>query len=235
MTPPAGNTTSRRDLPTDTDCWIFDLDNTLHPSSNGLLAAISARMTGFVADLLDLDHPSALIVQKQLFRDHGTTLRGLMNDHGVAPRIFHEHVNSVDYDMVETDTRLAEALDRLPGRKLVFTNSSADHAEQVIERLGISAHIEGVFDAEAAEYRSKPDPVPYAMLVDRFDVQPHRSIMVEDIAPNLAPAAALGMTTVWLRVDDLPNPHWTAPGPDADYVHHETDDLIAWLNRTVVF
>lgn len=211
------------------DWWLFDLDNTLHPATNGLQAAISVRMTRFVADLLDLDPPAALTVQKQLFRDHGTTLRGLMNDHGVAPDAFYEYVNGVDYDVVAPDARLAAVLARLPGRKLVFTNASARHAEQVVERLGIAAHVDGVFDAEAASYRAKPDPQAYAMLVERFGVAPQRAVMVEDIARNLAPAAALGMTTVWLRPVDLPDPHWAAPEPDTDYVHHETDDLPAWL------
>jgi putative hydrolase of the HAD superfamily len=214
-----------------TECWLFDLDNTLHPASNGLQAAISARMTRFVADLLDLDHQAALAVQKRLFREHGTTLRGLMSDHGVAPDAFYEYVNGVDYDVVARDARLTEALARLPGRKLVFTNASARHAEQVIERLGVAAHVDGVFDAEAAGYRAKPDPAAYDMLVARFAVTPARSVMVEDIARNLAPAAALGMTTVWLRPVDLPDPHWAAPEPGADYIHHETDDLAGWLER----
>jgi putative hydrolase of the HAD superfamily len=211
------------------DWWLFDLDNTLHPAANGLQAAISSRMTRFVADLLDLEHQAALVVQKQLFRDHGTTLRGLMNDHGVVPDAFYEYVNGVDYDVVAPDTRLAAILARLPGRKLVFTNASARHAEQVIDRLGIAPHVDGVFDAEAASYRAKPDPQAYASLVERFGVTPRNAVMVEDIARNLAPAAALGMTTVWLRPTDLPDPHWAAPEPGCGYVHHETDDLPAWL------
>jgi putative hydrolase of the HAD superfamily len=215
---------------TDTDWWLFDLDNTLHPSSNGLQAAISLRITRFVAELLDLDHQAALLVQKQMFRDHGTTLRGLMNDHGVAPEIFYEFINGVDYGVVDPDHRLADAIGRLPGRKIVFTNACARHAEQVIERLGMVAHVDGVFAAETAAYRAKPDPLAYAMLVDRFAVAPARAVMVEDIARNLAPAAALGMTTVWLRPEGLPDPHWAAPDADADYVHHETDDLVAWLD-----
>ena len=213
-----------------TEWWLFDLDNTLHPSTNGLQASISSRMTRFVAELLDLEHQAALLVQKQLFRDHGTTLRGLMNDHGVAPDAFFEFVNGVDYGVVDPDHRLAGSIGRLPGRKIVFTNASLRHAEQVIERLGIGHHVDGVFAAETAAYRAKPDPMAYTMLVDRFAVAPGRAVMVEDIARNLAPAAALGMTTVWLRPEGLPDPHWAAPDADADYVHHETDDLAAWLD-----
>lgn len=215
--------------------WVFDLDNTLHPASNGLVSAISARMTEFVADLLDLDHDSALVEQKRLFRDHGTTLRGLMDDHGVVPDRFYEHVNGVDYGVVAADARLAAVLARLPGRKLVFTNAAVRHAEQVIERLGIGAQIDTIFGAEGADYRAKPDPAAYDLLVARHDVRPQRAVMIEDIARNLAPAAALGMTTVWLRPAGTPDPHWAAPEPDSDYVDHETDDLVAWLERIAEF
>jgi putative hydrolase of the HAD superfamily len=211
------------------DWWLFDLDNTLHPASNGLQAAISTRMTQFVAELLDLEHAAALIVQKELFRDHGTTLRGLMDAHGVAPQHFFEYVNGVDYGVVDPDHRLAGAIERLPGRKIVFTNAAVRHAEQVIERLGIAGHIDGVFAAETAGFRAKPDPQAYRMLVDHFAVMPQRAVMVEDIARNLAPAAALGMTTVWLRPPGAPEQHWMAPDETADYVHHETDDLPGWL------
>jgi putative hydrolase of the HAD superfamily len=216
------------------DWWVFDLDNTLHPAENGLQASISARITRFVADFLGLEPAAALIKQKQMFRDHGTTLRGLMNDHGVVPDLFFDYINGVDYDVVAPNSRLAAVLARLPGQKLVFTNASARHAEQVIERLGIASHIDGVFDAEAAAYRAKPDPAAYTMLVDRFGVAPQRAVMVEDLARNLAPAAALGMTTVWLRALDQPDPHLAAPDADADYVHHETDDLLAWLETFAV-
>ncbi|CAN0333944.1 unnamed protein product, partial [Discosporangium mesarthrocarpum] len=211
------------------DFWVFDLDNTLHPSTNGLQAAISARMTRFVAELLDLGHHDALTVQKQLFRDHGTTLRGLMDAHGVDPNAFFSFVNGVDYDVVDPDHRLADAIAGLPGHVIIFTNAATRHAEQVVERLGIGSHVDGIFAAETADFRAKPDPHAYAMLVDRFSVRPDRAVMVEDIARNLAPAASLGMTTVWLRPADQPEQPWMAPEPDADYVHHETIDLAAWL------
>ncbi|MEK9660816.1 MAG: pyrimidine 5'-nucleotidase [Alphaproteobacteria bacterium] len=211
------------------DFWVFDLDNTLHPASNGLQAAISSRMTRFVAELLDLGHLDALMVQKQLFRDHGTTLRGLMDAHGVEPHAFFDFVNGVDYDVVDRDHRLADAIASLPGHVIIFTNAATRHAEQVVERLGIGGHVDGIFAAETADFRAKPDPHAYAMLIDRFAVRPERAVMVEDIARNLAPAASLGMTTVWLKPVGEPEQHWMAPEPEANYVHHETIDLAAWL------
>ena len=213
----------------DTECWVFDLDNTLYPASNGLMAEVSSRMTLFVARVLDVAADEALVEQKQLYRKHGTTLRGLMDEYAVDPWSFLDFVHQVDYGQVDPSPRLAEALLALPGRKIVFTNASTKHAERVLDRLGVAHHFEGVFDVAAASWQPKPHPTAYQTLVERHQITPARSVMVEDIAPNLEPAAALGMTTVWLRHKDATAPAWTTPGEASDYVHHKIGNLIEWL------
>ena len=213
----------------DSECWVFDLDNTLYPASNGLMAEVSSRMTLFVANVLGVAADEALVEQKQLYRKHGTTLRGLMEKYAVDPWSFLDFVHQVDYGQVDPSPHLAEALLALPGRKIVFTNASTKHAERVLDRLGIAHHFEGVFDVAAAEWQPKPHPKAYQTLVERHQITPARSVMVEDIAPNLEPAAALGMTTVWLHHEDATAPAWTAPGETSDYVHHKIGNLIEWI------
>ncbi len=213
----------------DSECWVFDLDNTLYPASNGLMADVSARMTQFVAGVLGVAADEALIEQKQLFRKHGTTLRGLMENHAVDPWAFLDFVHQVDYGLVDPSPRLADALRALPGRKVVFTNASVQHAEQVLDRLGIADQFQGIFDVAAALWQPKPHPTAYETLVERHQIMPERSVMVEDIAPNLEPAATLGMTTVWIDHQDPHAPAWTLPGAASDYVHHKISDLTDWL------
>lgn len=121
----------------DSECWVFDLDNTLYPASNGLMAEVSSRMTLFVAQVLGVAADEALVEQKQLYRKHGTTLRGLMDEYAVDPWSFLDFVHQVDYGQVDPSPRLAEALLALPGRKIVFTNASTKHAERVLDRLGV--------------------------------------------------------------------------------------------------
>lgn len=212
------------------ETWVFDLDNTLYPASCGLMAEVSHRMTGYVADLLGVDREAALIEQKRLFREHGTTLRGLMDRFEVDPIAFMDHVHDVDYSCVAPSTRLAASLAALPGRKIVYTNASAAHAEAVLERLGIAHAFDGVFDVIAADYRPKPDPLSYSVLAERFAFAPERAVMVEDIAHNLAPAHALGMTTVWVRPADAVDPYWATQDETADYVHHRVEDIEHWLD-----
>jgi putative hydrolase of the HAD superfamily len=120
---------------------------------------------------------------------------------------------------------LGEALASLPGRKLVFTNASVAHAERVLRRLGVEHHFHDVFDIVAAGFRPKPEPEIYRKLVDRHLIEPRRTVMVEDMARNLSPAAALGMTTVWVRTGSA----WGALGAEAADIHYVIEDLTPWL------
>jgi putative hydrolase of the HAD superfamily len=207
------------------DTWVFDLDNTLYPASCNLFDQIHRRMGEFIAALLQVDLAEAKLLQKQYFREHGTTLRGLMTVHGIDPRAFLDHVHEIDLSPVPPDVALQAALASLPGRKLVFTNGSVRHAENVLGHLGIEGHFSGILDVEGCNLVPKPDPAGYAELVRRFGIVPARAAMVEDMAKNLVPAAALGMTTVWLRgtID------WAVEGAEGDHVHHVVDALAPWL------
>jgi putative hydrolase of the HAD superfamily len=152
-------------------------------------------------------------------------MRGLMDLHGMDPAPFLAHVHDIDVTVLDAAPALGEALAALPGRKLVFTNASTAHAERVLRRLGIDHHFHDVFDIVAADFRPKPEPEIYRKLVDRHVIEPRRTVMVEDMARNLTPAAALGMTTVWVRTGS----DWGAFGAEAAHIHHVVDDLATWL------
>jgi len=180
------------------DCWIFDLDNSLYPASADLFALIDRRMTAFIERLLGCDRAEAFRVQKGYFRDHGTTLAGLMREHGVDPHDFLGFVHDIDLARISADPRLVAALDRLPGRKLVFTNGDESYARRVLEKLGLGNAFDGLHDIHAMDYVPKPDPGAYARMCARWGIDPTHALFVEDMARNLAPAKALGMTTVWI-------------------------------------
>ena len=204
--------------------WVFDLDNTLYPAACDLFSQIDWRMTAFIAEALSLPPDEARPLQKALFRRHGTTLRGLMVEHGLEPSAFLDFVHDIDYAPVLACDRLKAAMAALPGEKLIFTNGTVRHAERVLERLGLDG-FSGIFDIVAADYMPKPDPAPYASFVKRHAIDPRRAAMVEDIARNLVPAAALGMTTVWVAG----GPDWAKAGSEDGHIHHATDDLAGWL------
>ncbi|MFQ5958758.1 MAG: pyrimidine 5'-nucleotidase [Alphaproteobacteria bacterium] len=220
--------TNRRPFP-HLDTWIFDLDNTLYPARYNLFELVDRRIAAFIARALDLDLAAARRVQKDYFASYGTTLRGLMLNHGIDPEAFLAFVHDIDVSRVPPSPELDGALARLDGRKLIFTNASTSHAEKVIARLGVAHHIEAIFDITDAGYLPKPHPETYAALLARHRVDPRAAAMVEDIARNLAPAAALGMTTVWVQSDSA----WGREGSDGVAIDHVIDDLAEWLSEIV--
>jgi putative hydrolase of the HAD superfamily len=178
--------------------WIFDLDNTLYPASTRLFELIDERMGAYVQRVLGCDPAEAKRVQKGYFRDHGTTLTGLLTHHKVDPHHFLDDVHAIPLDRIAPDHRLGEALRRLPGRRFLFTNGNDSYAARVLAAIGIERDFHGVIDIHACTYRAKPDPHGYRLLVERFGIDPTRAVLVEDMAKNLAPAKAMGMTTVWV-------------------------------------
>jgi putative hydrolase of the HAD superfamily len=180
------------------ESWIFDLDNSLYSPASDLFALIDVRMGQYIQRLLGCDAEEAHRVQKGHFLAHGTTLAGLMRDHGVDPHEFLDFVHDIDLARITADPVLVSALDRLPGRKFVFTNADEGHARRVLGRLGLANAFDGMHDIHAMSYVPKPNPQGYAAMCERHGIDPARALFVDDMARNLAPAKALGMTTVWL-------------------------------------
>lgn len=208
------------------DTWLFDLDNTLYPPECELMGRVSKRMTDFVARQTGLSWDEARALQKRYYHEHGTTLAGMMAHHGVDPAAYIAEVQDVGVDCVRPDPELGLALERLPGRRLVFTNAGGAYAERVLDRLGISPLFEDIFHIEASDYIPKPQPEAFARMVERHGVTPRRCAFFEDTEWNLAPAALLGMTTVLVRPD--------AEASQAAFVDHRTADLTAFLSEALV-
>jgi putative hydrolase of the HAD superfamily len=207
------------------ETWIFDLDNTLYPATASLYGEVEARMNEFIMTELKLDREAAQTLRKRFFELHGTTLRGLMLDYGLAPQRFLDYVHELDLSVLPRDARLAGAIAALPGRKLIFTNATVRHAERVLKHLGLGNSFGVIHDIVACDYLPKPDPSGYRVLIERHGIAAGRAAMIEDMAKNLVPAAALGMTTIWISG----GPHATAADATAAHIHHVVEDLAAFL------
>jgi putative hydrolase of the HAD superfamily len=216
------------------DTWVFDLDNTLYPASCRLFDQIDVRMGEYVAQLLGVDYSEAKLRQKQLFYKYGTTLRGLMVEHGVQPDGFLDYVHDIDHTPVPPNRALNAALHALPGRKLVFTNGTVSHAEKVLARIGVTHHFGDIFDIVQSEYIPKPEMEPYRKFAAQTGIRPGTSAMFEDIARNLEVPHELGMTTVLVvsaENRDAEHLNRATGGTDKAHIHHVTDDLAGFLGR----
>lgn len=220
----------------DTQVWIFDLDNTLYPAESNLFGQVDVRMGEFIADYLGVPYEEARYLQKHYYRSYGTTLSGLMSVHDMKPGPFLDYVHDIDLAPVPELPRLAAAIDKLPGRKLIFTNGTVAHAERVARKLGVLDLFEGIFDIVAADYVPKPDKTAYDAMLARHGVVPEVAAMFEDMPHNLEAPHAMGMTTVLVHSSYYDHPiqqkikEWSEP---PEHVHHMTEDLTGFLDAII--
>jgi len=217
-----------------TDTWIFDLDNTLYPADCNLFAQIDQKMGEFVARLLGVPFEQARHLQKTYYRQFGTTLNGLMLVHKIDPKPFLDYVHDIDLGPVDAHPELADAISRLPGRRLIYTNGSRRHAERVAEKLGVLHLFEDICDIESSDYTPKPERSAYDAMLKAHGVEPLGAAMFEDMPHNLEAPHALGMTTVLVHSSYLDHPiqlqvkGWTEP---PEHIHHMTEDLRTFLEE----
>ena len=212
--------------------WVFDLDNTLYPRTSDLFAQIDWKMTDFVADLLGIDRESARAEQKALYRQHGTTLRGLMEKYGIDPHAFLERVHDIDYSPVAPNPALGEMIAALPGRAHIFTNGDVPHARRTTDRLGITERFESVFDIVAADLEPKPARAPYERFLEVTGIDPGRAAMFEDMPRNLTVPRSLGMATVLVLPTGFQGTEsqaWEHEVERADEIDFATDHLDQFL------
>jgi putative hydrolase of the HAD superfamily len=215
------------------DTWVFDLDNTLYPSECNLFAQVDMRMGAFIADYLGVPFEEARYLQKHYYRRFGTTLSGLMSVHGMEPGPFLDYVHDIDLSVVAEAPRLRAAIERLPGRKLIFTNGTVAHAERVAAKVGVLDLMDGICDIVGCGYTPKPHAGAFAAFLDRHAVVPRSAAMFEDMPHNLEVPHTLGMRTVLIRSTVIDHPaqakarHWTTPPA---HIHHVTDCLTTFLD-----
>jgi putative hydrolase of the HAD superfamily len=176
--------------------WVFDMDDTLYPPEQGVMALVQARINAFMVDAVGLPHDEARVLQRQFLDEHGTTLAGLMANYAVDPERFLREVHDVPLDSLEPNPRLADLLGRLPGRRFVLTNGARCHAVRVLDRIGIADLFDGVHCIEDMELVPKPAPATFRRFLDRFAIDPHTAAFLDDTPKNLSPAKAIGMTTI---------------------------------------
>lgn len=201
--------------------WVFDLDNTLYPPRARLFDQIEVRMTDWVMQALGVDRAEADRLRRQYWAEYGTTLAGLMREHGVDPAPYLTHVHEIDLSALEPDPKLAAQIRALPGRRIVYTNGSAPYACRVLKARGLAGLFDAVYGVEHAGFHPKPERRAFETVFATDGLDPARAAMFEDDSRNLAAPHAMGMRTV----------HVAAAPETAAHIHHHTDDLGRFLGR----
>jgi putative hydrolase of the HAD superfamily len=214
------------------DAWVFDLDNTLYPQTADLWPKIDARITLFMMRLFGLDAISLRALQKHYYLRYGTTLRGLMIEHEIEAETYLEFVHDIDRSSLEHNHSLAEAIAALPGRKLILTNGSRDHAIKTAKQIGVDHLFEDVFDIVAADFVAKPEEAAYERFFDQLGVDPARAALFEDLPRNLVVPHRRGMATVLVLPgagEAVEREVWEIASGDEPHIDFVTDDLVGFL------
>jgi putative hydrolase of the HAD superfamily len=212
--------------------WVFDLDNTLYPHHVNLWQQVDERIRDYIAEFLKVTKEEAFRLQKDYYKRYGTSMRGLMTEHGMQSDDFLDFVHQVDHSPLEPNPGLGAAIERLPGRKLILTNGTRRHVDAVLARLGLGQHFDGVFDIVAAALEPKPSAQTYDRFLEVHGVDAASAAIFDDLARNLAVPHALGMTTVLVvphHTREVFREAWELEGRDAPHVDYVTDDLTAFL------
>lgn len=205
--------------------WVFDLDNTLYPADSTLYDALGDRMTDYVAATLSIARDDAFALQERYFHQYGATIVGLVEHHGFDADAFLRHVHDIDVSCVAPDPELATLLKALPGRKYVYTNGGGGHAARMVAQIGLTDCFDGLFEITDADLRPKPQPQSYAAIIERFDIDPSRAVLVEDTLRNLEPAQALGFHTILVGA--------VHPEPRPAYVDAYAPDVKTYLRAAL--
>jgi putative hydrolase of the HAD superfamily len=216
------------------ETWVFDLDNTLYPHHLNLWQQVDQRIRDYIAEFLKVTQDEAFRLQKDYYKRYGTSMRGLMTEHGMEPDDYLEYVHQIDHSPLEPNPALGDAIEKLPGRKLILTNGTRKHAQNVMARLEIDHHFEDVFDIAAANLEPKPLPQVYHRFLKRHGVDPQKAAMFEDLARNLEVPHALGMTTVLVVPEgtrEVFREEWELAGRNDPHVDYVTEDLVEFLER----
>ena len=203
------------------ETWVFDLDNTLYPPGARLFEQIEVRMTAWVSDALGVAPEEADRLRKAYWQSHGTTLAGLMEVHGVEPAAYLAHVHDISFDALSPDPDLGQAIARLPGRRIVYTNATRAYAAEVLAALGLTELFDALYGVEEAAYQPKPRADAFRRVFAADGLAPERAAMFEDDPRNLAAPHAMGMRTIHVAPAAAPAPH----------IHHHTSDLAGFLRQ----
>jgi putative hydrolase of the HAD superfamily len=207
--------------------WLFDLDNTLYSGDTKVFDQVDKKMSKFISEKLNVSLEEAKKIQKNYFHEYNTTLNGMIKNHDIDANEFLEFVHDVDLEFLKEDEPLKTEIEKLKGKKIIFTNGSRAHASNVTSRIGIEQLFDGVFDIVDSDFYPKPSIEPYKKIIENYKIIPEYCIFFEDIARNLKPAYELGMKTVWIEN----NEPWAAKYSDEEFVNYKTGSLTKFLKE----
>ncbi|XP_021844265.2 uncharacterized protein [Spinacia oleracea] len=193
------------------DCVMFDLDDTLYSSHTGIGLALKQNIQDFLVEKLGFTTDQASSLRVELFKSYGSTLAGLRAlGYDVDADDYHSFVHGrLPYAQIKPNPHLRNILLSITQRKIIFTNSDRVHAKKALNRLGIGDCFEQIICFETLNpnlsMATRPDEIPVVLkpsidaiqiAISAADINPHRTLFLDDNVRNVAAGKALGLKTV---------------------------------------
>ena len=207
--------------------WIFDLDNTLYSGKTRVFEQVDKKMSKYISEKLKISVAEAKKIQKNYFYKYNTTLNGMIKNHKIDAHEFLDFVHDIDINFLKKDVVLGKELEKLDGKKIIYTNGSRKHALNVTQRIGVDQYFDGIFDIVDSNFVPKPFIESYKKLVEKHKIDPKLCVFVEDIARNLKPAYEMGMKTIWIEN----NEPWAKEFSDSKFINYKTNNLSEFLKK----
>ncbi len=171
--------------------------------------------------LLDVDKVTADKMRAEYWKKYGTSLAGLMQNYSIDPDDFLNTVHDIDFSVLPKDINLLDALNNLPGRKIIYTNGTAPYAKEVLKYRGLLDVFNEIYGIEDAAYVPKPFPKAFEIIFSKASVVHNKSAMFEDEVRNLKVPYKLGLKTI--LVSDVQS--------NRQYVEYTTNCLPDFLRQ----
>jgi pyrimidine 5'-nucleotidase len=179
---------------------IFDLDDTLYPSTTGIWSLIRDRIESFMVMKLNYSSETVSEVRSNLFLEYGTTLRGLQSIHNIDPQDYLKYVHDIPVSKFLTpNNKLRVILDSYPQDKVIFTNADRWHADRILNALELRDTFQQVIDILDVTPFCKPMNEAYEIALSKLGVKdPSSCLMIDDNLKNIYSAKRFGMQTLWV-------------------------------------
>ena len=188
---------------------LIDLDDTTYPTSVGVWPILTQRVYQYIREIVGI--PENEIPEKRDRRcvEHGTTMRGLNLEYGIDVPDYLQYVHGVDLSkVIQADQNLRAELSALPQPKWIFTNASRQHANTVLELLGIADLFNGVIDVLDTDPWCKPQPEAFEIALKLAgSPEPTVTMFVDDLETNLDAARKLGLQTLRISAEEVESKH----------------------------
>ena len=209
---------------------LIDLDNTVYPENSNIFKQIDLKMKSFISKNLKVSLDEAYTIQKKYFINNGTTLRGLMLYHNIQPELFLDYVHDIDISNIKKNNLLNNKLKNYKGKKIIFTNGSYNHANNILKKIGLNKNIDHIYDIIEANYIPKPDISTNQKVIRKYSLNPINTVMIDDLPNNLKTAKDLGMKTVLIKNNIFNSKTYEY----VDIISSDLSDTIQKINKGIV-